>query len=328
MGCQRKLARALRLATPVALALLLTLALAGPAFAETYTVRAGDTLYDIGMKYNVEPADIARANGLAESALLRVGQELTIPTGSGAASSGGTYTVRSGDTLGGIADQLGVDEDDLAAVNGITNPNRLQVGQTLAIPGRSAGGAGSGKYVVIAGDTLSGIADMFGLSSTAIASANGINNPNSLHEGQQLTIPERAELSGRGGNRVSFVWPAFGEITTYFHEVGNLWTKGYHEGLDIGASYGSVIRTAEAGVVVEAETGWNSGYGTYVKVDHGNGVITLYGHMSKLGVKPWQEVERGQLIGYVGSTGASTGPHLHFEVRVGGEKVDPLLYLP
>ncbi len=333
MGYEKKRSAPLRLAVPVVLALLLALAVAAPVLAETYTIKAGDTLYDIGMKYNVEPEDIARANGLAKGALLQVGQQITVPTGGATTSGAGSYTVRSGDTLGGIADHFGVDEDDLAAVNGITNPNRLQVGQQLSIPGNSTGGsrqvaAGSADYVVIAGDTLSGIADMFGISSTAIASANGLDNPNSLREGQQLKIPERAEISGRGGRRLSFVWPAFGNVTGYFHEPGNLWTKGYHEGLDIGASYGSVIRSAEAGIVVEADTGWNSGYGTYVKIDHGDGSITLYGHMSRLAVKPWQEVQRGQLIGYVGSTGASTGPHLHFEVRIGGEKVDPLLYLP
>ena len=124
------------------------------------------------------------------------------------------------------------------------------------------------------------------------------------------------------------VWPAIGAITTYFHETGPYWVKGYHEGLDIGASYGSPIRAAEDGIVVEAETGWNSGYGNYVKVDHGDGVVTLYAHMSSLGSTPWQQVKRGELIGYVGSTGASTGPHLHFEVRLGGVKMDPLAYLP
>ena len=326
--------RCAREALPLLAALLLALAAVGAALAETYTVKPGDTLYDIGMKYGVEPDDIARANGLANPSALRVGQELTIPTGSaGSAGSGGTYTVAAGDTLGEVADRFGVSESALAAANGITNPNRLQVGQQLRIPAGGSGGApassaGESTYTVVSGDTLSDIADMFGISSTAIASANGLGDPNSLREGQQLVIPARAEPTGRGGRRLSFVWPAFGNVTGYFHERANLWVKGYHEGLDLGAGWGSVVRAAEDGIVVEADTGWNSGYGTYVKIDHGGGMITLYGHLSQLAVKPWQEVRRGQLIGYVGSTGASTGPHLHFEVRVDGEKVDPLLYLP
>jgi murein DD-endopeptidase MepM/ murein hydrolase activator NlpD len=324
----------IRHALPMLMALLLVTLGVATVAAETYTVKPGDTLYDIGMKYGVEPEDIARVNALANPTALQVGQQLNIPTGSGsAASPAGTYTVANGDTLSGIADRFTVSQSALAAANGLSEPYRLQVGQQLHIPAGggtapAAAATNGSNYIVVAGDTLSGIADMFGVSGTAIASANGLNNPNSLRDGQSLVIPARLEPSGRGGRRLSFVWPAAGNITGYFHEVGNLWTKGYHEGLDIGASFGSVIRAAEDGVVVEADTGWNSGYGTYVKLDHGEGIVTLYGHMSQLAAKPGQEVRRGQLIGYVGSTGASTGPHLHFEVRVDGAKLDPLLYLP
>lgn len=323
-----------RQALPMLLALLLALLGVAGVSAETYTVNPGDTLYDIGMKYGVEPDEIARASGVANPAALRVGQQLNIPTVSGStAGSGGTYTVANGDTLSGIADRFGVSQSALASANGIADPYLLQVGQQLRIPeggdgSGSAAAANGSNYNVVSGDTLSGIADMFGISSTAIASANALSNPNSLRDGQQLAIPARAEPSGRGGQRFSFVWPAAGNITGVFHEQGNLWVKGYHEGLDIGAGWGSVIRAAEDGVVVEADTGWNSGYGTYVKIDHGAGLVTLYGHMSQLAAKPGQEIRRGQLIGYVGSTGASTGPHVHFEVRVDGAKVDPELYLP
>ncbi|MHB1133008.1 MAG: LysM peptidoglycan-binding domain-containing M23 family metallopeptidase [Chloroflexota bacterium] len=321
---------------PVLLALLLAGTSIGVAAAETHVVKSGDTLYGIGMKYGVEPDEIATANGLSDPSRLRVGQQLEIPTGTGAgapqASGEQTYTVASGDTLGAIADRFGISEQSLAAANGITNPNRIQVGQTLAIPGQgsnSATSAPSGAtYTVVIGDTLSSIAEQFGLTSTAIAEANELDNPNSLRAGQKIAIPGRAEPASRGGRRAAMVWPAIGPITGYYHERGPYWVKGYHEGLDIGASFGSPIRAAEDGIVVEAESGWNSGYGTYVKVDHGDGLVTLYAHMSKLASKPWQEVKRGELIGYIGSTGASTGPHLHFEVRIGGEKLDPLAYLP
>ncbi len=320
---------------PAILAISLVLATSGLAAAEVYVVQPGDTLYDIGLQYGIEPDELARYNGITDPSGLQVGQQLSIPeAGAGVTAAGGTYTVAPGDTLSGIAGQFGVAESDLAALNGLVDPSYLQVGQTLQIPGGSgqpsgaAGTTGPGVYVVAVGDTLSAIADFFGLSATAIAAANGLSDPNRLRVGQKLTIPERPQLSGRGGQRLAFVWPAFGEVTGYFHEAGPYWVSGYHEGLDIGASYGSVVRAAEEGLVVEAEGGWNRGYGTYVKIDHGNGLQTLYGHLSKLAVEPWEEVKRGQVIGYVGSTGASTGPHLHFEVRVNGEKKDPLQYLP
>jgi murein DD-endopeptidase MepM/ murein hydrolase activator NlpD len=98
-----------------------------------------------------------------------------------------------------------------------------------------------------------------------------------------------------------------------------------HEGLDLGAGYGSPIHAAAAGVVVHA--GWLGGYGNLVVIDHGGGLSTAYGHQSQIAVSYGQHVGQGQVIGYVGSTGHSTGPHLHFEVRINGEAVDPLGYL-
>jgi len=318
---------------PGLLALVLALAGVGAAAAETYTVQPGDTISDIGDRYGVDADAIARANGLADADLLSVGQQLSIPTGAAASVTGGTYTVAEGDTLGAIADRLGVTQSALIAANSLTDPSYLRIGQQLKVPG--AGGTvttpavasgDSGAYIVTPGDTLSGIADAFGLSATAIAVANGLNDPDSLSVGEKLVLPAHPELAARGGRPLSFVWPAFGEITTYFHEAGSLWVGGYHQGLDIGADYGSIIRAAADGTVIEA--GPHPSYGNYVKIDHGGGVQTLYAHQSRIAVDVGEEVSRGQTIGYIGSTGVSTGPHLHFEVRVNGEKVDPLLYLP
>jgi murein DD-endopeptidase MepM/ murein hydrolase activator NlpD len=98
-----------------------------------------------------------------------------------------------------------------------------------------------------------------------------------------------------------------------------------HEGIDIGASSGTPIWAAAAGTVIWS--GWRGGYGNCVVVDHGNGLATLYGHSSALLVPVGQRVSQGETIALVGSTGNSTGPHLHFEVRVNGSAVDPLLYL-
>ena len=100
-----------------------------------------------------------------------------------------------------------------------------------------------------------------------------------------------------------------------------------HTGVDIGASYGSAVTAAAEGTVSIAVLDYGSvGYGTYVAIYHPNGTTTLYGHMSALTVTTGQQVSRGQVIGYVGSTGASNGPHIHFEIRVNGGCVDPMLY--
>jgi murein DD-endopeptidase MepM/ murein hydrolase activator NlpD len=98
-----------------------------------------------------------------------------------------------------------------------------------------------------------------------------------------------------------------------------------HEGIDLGAAYGSPIAAAGAGSVIYA--GWLGGYGNLTVIDHGGGLATAYGHQSSIVVSCGQDVSQGQTIGYVGSTGHSTGPHLHFEVRVNGAPVDPLGYL-
>ena len=118
-----------------------------------------------------------------------------------------------------------------------------------------------------------------------------------------------------------FIWPASGPVTSPF---GWRWGR-LHEGIDIGAAYGSPIHAAAAGTVIYC--GWESGYGNFVVIDHGGNLATAYGHQSSIAVTCGQRVEQGQTIGYVGSTGHSTGPHLHFEVRVNGNAVDPMGYL-
>jgi murein DD-endopeptidase MepM/ murein hydrolase activator NlpD len=123
-------------------------------------------------------------------------------------------------------------------------------------------------------------------------------------------------VSGAG-----FIWPVNAPITSPF---GWRWGR-MHEGIDLGAAYGSPIAAAASGVVIYA--GWEGGYGNLTVIDHGGGLATAYGHQSRIAVSVGQSVAQGEIIGYVGSTGHSTGPHLHFEVRVNGQAVDPLGYL-
>jgi len=123
------------------------------------------------------------------------------------------------------------------------------------------------------------------------------------------------------------VYPSAGEITSNFgwrvHPI--LGTDRFHAGIDFGVDYGSPIQAAADGVVIIAE--WYGGYGNTVVIDHGNGITSLYGHASELYVREGQVVKAGEAIAAVGSTGFSTGPHLHFEVREEGEPVDPFNYL-
>ena len=136
-------------------------------------------------------------------------------------------------------------------------------------------------------------------------------------------IPQKRRTWGTG----RFVTPAEGPITSpYGYRVHPIFgTLRFHSGIDIGAYYGSSILAADSGIVIEA--GWIGGYGNTVMIDHGGGYSTLYGHCSQLYVRIGQMVNQGEPIAAVGSTGNSTGPHLHFEVRINGDPVDPLGFI-
>ncbi len=137
-----------------------------------------------------------------------------------------------------------------------------------------------------------------------------------------------------GGSTVgtgNLVWPSYCTYITSrqgprTHPVTGEYKN--HGGTDIGASYGSAIYAADSGTVVYSSDGWNGGWGNYVMIDHGNGMQTLYAHMSSRAVSVGQTVSRGQTIGYVGSTGMSTGPHLHFEMYINGSRIDPQTRYP
>ena len=125
----------------------------------------------------------------------------------------------------------------------------------------------------------------------------------------------------------AMIWPLAGSITSDFgwrtHPITG--AQRFHSGIDIGGDYGDPIYAAQAGTVEYA--GWISGYGNAVIINHGGGISTLYGHCQSLDVSTGQSVAQGELIAECGSTGNSTGPHCHFEVRVNGEPVNPLAYL-
>jgi murein DD-endopeptidase MepM/ murein hydrolase activator NlpD len=124
-----------------------------------------------------------------------------------------------------------------------------------------------------------------------------------------------------------FIWPVNGSVTSGFGPRNHPIHGGtrMHNGIDISAASGTPIKAGDDGVVVMA--GSNGGYGNWTLIDHGGGLATGYAHQSSIGVSKGQHVSRGEVIGRVGSTGASTGPHLHFEVRVNGNPVDPMAWL-
>ncbi len=198
----------------------------------------------------------------------------------------------------------------------------------------------SQKTVVIVqdGQTLWEIAGTYDMPVDAIIEANGLSSGALIRSGQRLVIPggiadipRRVTLSRSLSSVVSiargFIWPARGRITSGFgprrHPIFG--TREMHTGIDIGAPSGTPVFAARPGRVTYA--GYESGYGKLIVIDHGSGVTTRYSHLSVIEVRIGQVVQHGEVVGRVGSTGYSTGPHLLFEIRVNGRPLDPLKYL-
>lgn len=144
----------------------------------------------------------------------------------------------------------------------------------------------------------------------------------SLIELKEELLKKQAQLAARPS-----IWPAVGEVTSRFGWRGAPTGRGsdYHPGIDIANRIGTPIVATANGTVIFSD--WYSGYGKLVQIDHGNGIVTLYGHNSQILVHDGQVVKRGELIAYLGNTGYSTGPHVHYEIRVDGTAVNPANFL-
>ncbi|PKM83736.1 MAG: peptidase M23 [Firmicutes bacterium HGW-Firmicutes-13] len=144
-----------------------------------------------------------------------------------------------------------------------------------------------------------------------------------LEELLVLIEEEKTRLAGTPS-----IWPTQGRITSPFGYRRSPFTRrvAFHEGIDIGASRGTPVKTAADGIVTMAK--YNGGFGRTVKIKHPYGHVTVYAHLTRYDVKEGDEVKQGEVIGYVGSTGYSTGSHLHYEVHVGGSPADPMNFLP
>lgn len=191
----------------------------------------------------------------------------------------------------------------------------------------------AGTYVVQRGDWLSKIAHRRGMSWHRLYGANRAvvgGNPNLIYPGQHLKIPGGAVAEPVHSVQAGYVRPCVGRVTQVFHNPGANYTLGYHTGVDIGCPNGTAVHVVTAGVVVASDR--SSSYGNNVQVRHPDGKYTLYAHLSSKQVSPGQSLAAGATIGLVGSTGASTGPHLHLELRIhpvfaAGNFLDPVAWL-
>ncbi len=188
----------------------------------------------------------------------------------------------------------------------------------------------------IAMNTAGGLASRSGNRSPSSFSADiaelkklldSLSEINSSDEGYKVDLTEAEEKLKKYLDAIPTLWPVSGRKNDSFGYRKDPFTgkKTFHEGLDISANSGTPVKASASGVVEFA--GRKGGYGNCIIINHGNGLKTLYAHCSKLLAKEGQKVQKGDLIANVGSTGRSTGPHLHFEVHVGGTPVDPLKYL-
>ena len=199
------------------------------------------------------------------------------------------FVVQPGDTLWTIARRIGAPVEQVAALNHLALDSTIYAGQTLVLP------------VALAAEVAQPTKPPVAVPLTPLAPPTGT-----------VTIPPL-------GAPASFVWPVRGVITTYY-------TPPRHPAIDIGVPMGTPILASARGVVTYAA--WSdAGYGNFVIVQHANGYVSRYAHLSRYEAQVGQVLAQGQVLGYVGSTGNSTGPHLHFEILYNGSPLDPLVLL-
>lgn len=311
------------------------------ASAEAYalrTVQAGDSVGLIADRYGISVDAILSANDLTTS-LIYPGQVLKIPyiEAVGGPTDAGTrtppgfmwHTLREGQTLSSVASSYGLSVNAIVGANpDISSLDRLPIGFELLIP------PSAGMVVRFgAGDNILGILEENGIEPADFARANGLRSPFDLVPDMLLFLPgvqpteALARLQQVREEENRYIWPLHGRLTSYFgpRNLG-MGTSSFHRGLDIAAPTGTPVGAARSGTVSFA--GWSTqGYGNLVRIRHTDGSETWYGHFSSISVSVGQYVSQGAIVGRVGSTGISTGPHLHFEVHERGTPVDPLSIL-
>lgn len=244
------------------------------------------------------------------------------------------YSIQNGDTLGSIADKFGVSQNTIKWANpAVSQWKTLKIGVNLTVPPVTGV-----IHTVKSGETIYSIAKKYKADAQSVVDFpfNTFTNDETfaLAVGQRLVIPDgimpvegpsaslgtmaRTPDAGSVSATGVWIWPASGRQTQPY--------RSWHKGIDIANHDGGPILAADSGTVVT--TGWDSfGYGNKVIINHGNGYLTLYAHMSRIDVVAGQRVKRGDRLGMMGSTGRSTGTHLHFEIRTAKGNLDPLSQL-
>lgn len=234
------------------------------------------------------------------------------------------YVIRKGDSISNIAKMFGVSVNTIYWANDLKKGDKLKEGEMLVIlPFDGL------THTVKAKETLAGIAKLYKADVEDIMAFNGLTKNEKISVGDELIIPDgqkseesdRPVKSSSSNTGSSAKSKNLKSVDGYFifPLPFKKQTQGMHDKFakDYGASIGTPIYAAASGTVVVAKTGYNGGYGTLVIITHPNGTETRYAHMSRLHTSPGKQVKQGDLIGEVGSTGRSTGPHLHFEARGG-----------
>lgn len=233
------------------------------------------------------------------------------------------YKIQKGDMIGFIAENFGLNQGTLVSVNAIKNSRAIYPNDVLKIPNQDGI-----MHSVAAGETLAQIASRYTVEAAAIVTANELFRE-SVNPGTKLFIPgaklDFTQLQEINGDL--FIWPVRGRISSRYgyrvHPISG--GRAFHTGIDVPAMAGTPIKAAMSGRVTVA--GYNGVFGNYVVVAHHSNYRTLYGHMSSIRAKSGAYVKAGEVIGYVGSTGQSTGAHLHFTVYKNGVTVNPLLLM-
>ncbi|GIW35563.1 peptidoglycan DD-metalloendopeptidase family protein [Meiothermus sp.] len=303
-----------------------------PPGVRTYIVRRGDTVQSVANRFDLTVLGLVSANpGLPSLDRLEVGSTLYIPTG----EPGLLVRLKPGETIQDLASRFGLSVAQVAKANALNSPTDVQAGDLVLLPGIQAKTTYDRLLQIREAERKAREEEERRLAEERRQREEARRKQQ--QEQRRLEQQARARQQQvqsqprlRRANAVvaaaGYRWPMTNfTITTYYGRRGVF--QRFHTGIDLAAPTGTPIYAARAGQVDTA--GWSRfGYGLHVILDHGGAQETLYGHMSRIAVRPGQWVARGDLIGYVGSTGWSTGPHLHFEVRVGGAARNPMAYLP
>lgn len=241
------------------------------------------------------------------------------------------YHSKTGDSYSGLAIRLKLLETTLRSLNQANDGSEPEPNSPLLIPSRDGI-----FHVVRPGQGLNDIARAYNIPLREILKANRVMGDLEVQPGEILYLPSATYLSKKDLSwvilsslqpKTAFLKPTTGRFADGFgmrlHPITHL--MAFHEGLDLAPGWGARVVATQDGTVRFASI--RAGYGRLIVLDHGGGLTSWYGHLDEISVKAGQKVKRGQLIGKVGNSGRTTGPHLHFEVRLNGKPQNPLLYL-